>query len=458
MTVKVINGLHDGKRRAYSGRELSWNFRHAPLSARCLHPHADRHRDPGQRVSRRGPGASFMLVASNVAISLLFFLHGARLSTDAIVAGVKDLRLHALILAAPSCCSAAGTRAARAVPGAADAGAVAGRAVCLHAVLHGAVVHRLHVHGARQRARRHLRGHRFEPAGHGADAAAGGRAAAPPGRRSRLADAGRILLQLLLPFALGSLLRPWIGAWAQRNSRVLSKVDRSSILLAVYTAFSEAVAQGIWHAFPPLDLATMVLVNAVLLGAVLLITTWGARRLGLSRRTRSRWCSVARRNRWPRAFRWRPCCSARRRWASWCCPDDLPPDAADGLRGAGAALCRPGSAGGRDAGGRRRAWSRPRRMAPSQGQHTSRPAARDGPRSGGVQRADLAGGAPIDRAVAFLHIQRREAAVLAGAAHAQAGVGLVGGAVRAHMMRSPARVKKLPSQSSSTPTWAQRFR
>ena len=36
-----------------------------------------------------GKGASFMMVASNVAISLLFFLHGARLSTDAIVAGVK---------------------------------------------------------------------------------------------------------------------------------------------------------------------------------------------------------------------------------------------------------------------------------------------------------------------------------------------------------------------------------
>ena len=45
-----------------------------------------------------GKGASFMLVASNLAISLLFFLHGARLSTDAIVAGVKDVRLHALIL------------------------------------------------------------------------------------------------------------------------------------------------------------------------------------------------------------------------------------------------------------------------------------------------------------------------------------------------------------------------
>ena len=165
-----------------------------------------------------------------------------------------------------------------------------------------------------------------------------------------LADAGRILLQLLLPFALGSLLRPWIGAWAQRNNRVLSKVDRSSILLAVYTAFSEAVAQGIWHAFPPLDLATMVLVNAVLLGAVLLITTWARAGWACPRRTRSRWCSVARRNRWPRAFRWRPCCSARRRWHRGAAPDDLPPDAADGLRGAGAALCRPGSAGGRGRG------------------------------------------------------------------------------------------------------------
>jgi len=98
-----------------------------------------------------------------------------------------------------------------------------------------------------------------------------------------LADAGRILVQLLLPFAAGSLLRPWIGAWARRNSRVLAKVDRSSILLAVYTAFSEAVAQGIWHAFPPRDLATLVLVNALLLGVVLAVTTWGSRRLGLSK-------------------------------------------------------------------------------------------------------------------------------------------------------------------------------
>ena len=271
-------------------------------------------------VFRRGPGASFMLVASNVAISLLFFLHGARLSTDAIVAGVKDLRLHALILGCTFVLfPLLGLGCAR-CSWAADAGAVAGRVfVCtLSSTVQSSIAFtsmaRGNVPGAICAATAsNLLGTVLTPllvavllhrqgGGHG------------------LADAGRILLQLLLPFALGSLLRPWIGAWAQRNSRVLSKVDRSSILLAVYTAFSEAVAQGIWHAFPPLDLATMVLVNAVLLGAVLLITTWARAGWACPRRTRSRWCSVARRNRWPRAFRWRPCCSARRRWASWCCP------------------------------------------------------------------------------------------------------------------------------------------
>ena len=262
-----------------------------------------------------------MLVASNVAISLLFFLHGARLSTDAIVAGVKDLRLHALILGCTFVLFPLLGLGLRALfPGLLTPGLWLGVLfVCtLSSTVQSSIAFtsmaRGNVPGAICAATAsNLLGTVLTPllvavllhrqgGGHG------------------LADAGRILLQLLLPFALGSLLRPWIGAWAQRNSRVLSKVDRSSILLAVYTAFSEAVAQGIWHAFPPLDLATMVLVNAVLLGAVLLITTWARAGWACPRRTRSRWCSVARRNRWPQAFRWRPCCSARRRWASWCCP------------------------------------------------------------------------------------------------------------------------------------------
>ncbi|MCV6806702.1 bile acid:sodium symporter family protein, partial [Achromobacter ruhlandii] len=231
-----------------------------------------------------GKGASFMMVASNVAISLLFFLHGARLSTDAIVAGVKDVRLHALILGCTFILFPALGLALRAVfPGLLTPSLWLGVIfVCtLSSTVQSSIAFtsmaRGNVPGAICAATAsNLLGTVLTPllvavllhrqgGGHG------------------LADAGRILLQLLLPFAVGSLLRPWIGAWAQRNSRVLSKVDRSSILLAVYTAFSEAVAQGIWHAFPAIDLATMVLVNALLLGAVLLITTWGSRKLGLSK-------------------------------------------------------------------------------------------------------------------------------------------------------------------------------
>jgi sodium/bile acid cotransporter 7 len=67
--------------------------------------------------------------------------------------------------------------------------------------------------------------------------------------RRRL-DRGRglsIVEQLLLPFLAGQLLRPWIGAWVDRNKPMLKIVDQGSILLVVYTAFSESVNEGLWH-------------------------------------------------------------------------------------------------------------------------------------------------------------------------------------------------------------------
>ena len=92
-----------------------------------------------------------------------------------------------------------------------------------------------------------------------------------------------IVLQLLLPFLLGQLLQPWIGGWAQRNRRLLSFTDRGSILIVVYTAFSEAVVQGIWGKLSPTMLALVLLVDAVLLALILLATRYGARLLGFSR-------------------------------------------------------------------------------------------------------------------------------------------------------------------------------
>ncbi|MFN3459144.1 MAG: bile acid:sodium symporter family protein [Novosphingobium sp.] len=87
------------------------------------------------------------------------------------------------------------------------------------------------------------------------------------------ASAETIVLQLLLPFVAGHLLRPWIGGFVARNKAWLGKVDRGSILLVVYAAFGAAVVEGLWQRVPPLGLLVLTLVCVVLL-AIVLGTTW----------------------------------------------------------------------------------------------------------------------------------------------------------------------------------------
>jgi sodium/bile acid cotransporter 7 len=103
------------------------------------------------------------------------------------------------------------------------------------------------------------------------------------GSAGGLDSALNIVVQLLLPFVAGQLLRPWIGGWAARHNKMLGLVDRGSILLAVYSAFGAAVVEGIWHLFPLPQLGALVLVNAMLLALVLAITTFSSRLLGFAR-------------------------------------------------------------------------------------------------------------------------------------------------------------------------------
>ena len=91
-----------------------------------------------------------------------------------------------------------------------------------------------------------------------------------------------IVLQLLLPFLAGQLLQPWIGGWAVRRKKLLTVTDRGSILIVVYTAFSAAVVQGLWQKVPLSQLASILLVDAILLAIVLLATRFGARALGFA--------------------------------------------------------------------------------------------------------------------------------------------------------------------------------
>jgi solute carrier family 10 (sodium/bile acid cotransporter), member 7 len=96
-----------------------------------------------------------------------------------------------------------------------------------------------------------------------------------------LSSMWQVFAQLLLPFVIGQLLRPWIGAWAVRNKRLLAVTDRGSILLVVYTAFSAAVSQGIWQKLPPMVMVMLVLTVGTILAIALLLTSVGARSFGL---------------------------------------------------------------------------------------------------------------------------------------------------------------------------------
>jgi sodium/bile acid cotransporter 7 len=91
-----------------------------------------------------------------------------------------------------------------------------------------------------------------------------------------------IVLQLLVPFVAGQLLRKWIGGFIARHKQVLGYVDRGSILLVVYGAFSEGVVAGIWSRLTIPSLLLLFLANAAILGTVIGWTMWAARRLGFS--------------------------------------------------------------------------------------------------------------------------------------------------------------------------------
>jgi sodium/bile acid cotransporter 7 len=95
-----------------------------------------------------------------------------------------------------------------------------------------------------------------------------------------------ILLQLLVPFVAGHLLRPLIGAFVARHKQLIGYSDRGSILLVVYSAFSAAVTEGLWQKVAPVDLLTILVASCVLLALVLGLSALAGRLLGFNREDR----------------------------------------------------------------------------------------------------------------------------------------------------------------------------
>src|SRR5580658_6413874 len=192
-------------------------------------------------------GAVVAGYATNIAIALLFFLHGARLSPQAALAGAWHWRLHAVVLASTFVLfPALGVGAKALFPGLLTPSLWTG--VILLCTLPSTVqssiaftsIARGNVPAALCAATAsNLLGMGLTPLLVGLLLGAQGGFSAH--------GAGDIVLQLLLPFGAGQLARPWIGDWALRHKTLLSLVDRGSILLVVYAAFSEGVSHGIWH-------------------------------------------------------------------------------------------------------------------------------------------------------------------------------------------------------------------
>ncbi len=56
----------------------------------------------------------------------------------------------------------------------------------------------------------------------------------------------KVIAILLVPFALGQALQAWLGGWVAAHRPLVAAMDRTSIAIAVYVAFSAAARQRFW--------------------------------------------------------------------------------------------------------------------------------------------------------------------------------------------------------------------
>lgn len=235
----------------------------------------------------RGEIAHALDGVADWAIFLLFFLHGAKLSREAIIAGALNWRLQAATLAVTFGLFPLLGLGASHLPLLDPA--VAGGLLFL-ALLPSTVqssiaftaIARGNVAGAVCAASfSNLAGIFLTPLLVGLLMHLSG-----GGSVDSLSSVKAIALQLLLPFVLGHLARPLVIGFITRHKSLVTIVDRGSILLIVYTAFSAAVVEGLWHRVSIGTLALLLAISAVMLAVVLGASWTLGRVLGLSRADR----------------------------------------------------------------------------------------------------------------------------------------------------------------------------
>jgi sodium/bile acid cotransporter 7 len=92
----------------------------------------------------------------------------------------------------------------------------------------------------------------------------------------------KVATLLLLPFGIGQLLRPLAGAWFARWKPWTNVIDRCVILLLVFGAFSDSVADGLWTHHGIGLIGITLAVAAAILAFVLWLSGKAARKCGFN--------------------------------------------------------------------------------------------------------------------------------------------------------------------------------
>ncbi len=239
----------------------------------------------GTLLPVRGEAAAMLARVAQIAIALLFFVHGCKIATSEVLAGLRHWRLHLLIFTATfAIFPVVGWGIVKLGGGLLTPELAAGFLFLsiLPATVQSAIA--------------------FTSLARGNVAAAVCSASAStligiavtpllglvvlPADRAlplSLHSVGRVVLQIFVPFVLGQIARRWLGGFVARHATMVRRIDQSSILFVVYLAFSEARTAGLWSRTPLSSLVAVLGLGAILLVVLLVSTTLLARRLGFAK-------------------------------------------------------------------------------------------------------------------------------------------------------------------------------
>ena len=224
---------------------------------------------------------------TNVAIAVLFFLHGAKLSREAVVAGMTHWRLHLVIFAAtfvvfpllglalqPVFQPLLGPELYWGVLYICVLPSTVQSSIAFTSIARGNIPAALCSASASN-----LIGMFLTPmlVGLLITSQANQQGVSP------LDAIINIVSMLFLPFVLGQLFRAKVFPYIKRYPVLVKVVDQGSILLVVYAAFSEAVIEGIWHQVSLSVLAILVGLCCLLLAIMMLLLTYGSRAMGFNK-------------------------------------------------------------------------------------------------------------------------------------------------------------------------------